>query len=195
VPEEGTMNTYRSGRWSYESCILHTSLIFHFKISTLPKFKTFHHHLTPHQNSLTIRSDRVTGLWIIPTFRRFVCLRNVSIYSQGDVVYLHRRPEFWSWVKIDILHIIVAIYTKVSPQIRKYPTTLALHRLTIAPNKLGRIRRTKDCSARFRADAILARCLAGPPCHPIHVLHRLVFRDPATEIRLFTREGMCRVTI
>jgi hypothetical protein len=51
------------------------------------------------------------------------------------------------------------------------------------------------CSAGFRADAILSRCLAGPPCHQCHVLHRLVFRDPATEIRLFTREVLRRVTV
>jgi hypothetical protein len=98
-------------------------------------------------------------------------------------------------VEIQILHILVAIYLKVSPQIGKYSTTLALHTLVIAPDKLGRIGGRKNRSARFRADAILSRCLAGPPCYQFHVLHRLVFRDPATEIRLFTREIMRHVTI
>lgn len=98
-------------------------------------------------------------------------------------------------VEIVIVHIQAPTGLKVSPQAGKYSTTLALHTLTIAPDKLGKIRGRKNCSAGFRTDAILSRCLAGPPCHQFHVLHRLVFRDPATEIGLFTRENMCHVTM
>ena len=83
----------------------------------------------------------------------------------------------------------------MSPQTRKYSTTLSLHTLIIAPDKLGKIRGRKNYSAGFRADAILSRCLTGRPCHQFHVLHRLVLGDPATQIGLFTRENMCHVTI
>jgi len=79
---------------------------------------------------------------------------------------------------------------KVSSQTGKYSTTPALHTLIIAPDKLGSIRGRKSCSAGFRTDAILSRCLAWPRCHQFHVLHRLVLRDPATKIGLFTRENM-----
>ena len=94
-----------------------------------------------------------------------------------------------------ILQIQVANDMKVSPRTGKYSTTLALHTLITAPDKLGKIRERKNCSAMFRADAILSRCLAGPPCHQFHVLHRLVIGDPATEIGLFTGENMCHVII
>lgn len=94
-----------------------------------------------------------------------------------------------------IVHIQVATVMKVSPPTGTYSTTLALHTLITALDKLGTIRGRKKCSAGFRADAILSRCLAGPPSHQFHVLHRLVFRDPAKEIGLFTRENICHVTM
>jgi hypothetical protein len=97
--------------------------------------------------------------------------------------------------EIVAVHIQVATDMKLSPQTGKYSTTLALHTLIIAPDKSGKIRGRKNYSAGLRADAILSRCLAGRPCHQCHVLHRLVLGDPATEIGLFTRENMCRVTI
>jgi hypothetical protein len=94
-----------------------------------------------------------------------------------------------------IVHIQVATDMKMSPQTRKYSTILALYTLIIAPDKLGKIRGRNNCSAGFRADAMLSCCLAGRPFHQFHVLHRLVLGDPETNIGLFIRENTCHVTI
>jgi len=193
--EEGTMNAYSSGKGSYQSCIPHTSLHSHVNKSTILKFITSYHLLTPRQHSLTFLSDRPHLVFNNTDVSkvRSVFETSVTIY-QGTRCNYTEGWNFRDWGrKCDSTHSSRNLYE--SPQTRKYSTTLALHTLIIAPDKLGKIRGRRNCSAEFRTDAILSSCLAGPPCHQFHILHRLVLGDPAKEIGLFIRKNMCHVTI
>lgn len=190
------MNTYSSGMDSYQSCIPQTSLNPHINKSAIPKFITSHYLPTNRQHSLTFLSDR-----------RHFALNNTdvskvhSVFETSVTIYQLtwcNYTECWNfgdWGRNCDCTYSGRNWYKVSPQTRKYSTTLSLHTLIIAPDKLGKIRGRKNYSAGFRADAILSRCLAGRSFHQFHVLHRLVLGDPATQIGLFTRENMCHVTI